>query len=109
MLQIKTIYLRKQQNLDEGNHGPNGTSFDAPTTSDCWSDSNLDTNIDNMYSGKEENLSSSPSPRKQFFQNVGRNFVLPLLDRVVGDEKRDVVSEKLESKLADADGDPENR
>jgi len=109
VLRESFLTVMSQQQLDEAHHGVNETSNDAPTISDCWSGSNIDANIDNMYSGKDHDSPSSPSPTKKFFQNVGRNVVLPFLDHVVGDKQEGDISEKLESKPANTDEVSEHR
>ena len=109
VLRESFLTVMSQQQLDEAHQGVNETSNDAPTISDCWSGSNIDANIDNMYSGKDHDSPSSPSPTKKFFQNVGRNVVLPFLDHVVGDKQDGDISEKLESKPANSDEDSEHR
>jgi hypothetical protein len=104
-VQLRDSFLSvvSQQQLDEDHRGVNATSNDAPSVNDCWSDSNIDANIDNMYSGKEHDASPLPSPTKQFLTNIGRNLVLPFLDHVVGEDP-----EKLQSKTATVDADSEN-
>jgi len=109
ILRESFLTVMSQQHLDEDYSGANETSNDEPTISDCWSDSNIDANIDNMYSGKEYDSPSSPSPTKLFFQNVGRTVVLPFLDHVVGDQKEDGIHKQLGSRPADDDEDSVNR
>jgi len=78
----------------------NDTSDETFSINDCWSQANVDANIDNMYDGKEHDTRHSPSGTRQFLKNVGRHVVLPFLDHVVGDQKEDDIAEKLESKPA---------
>jgi len=88
VLRDSFLTVMSQQQLDQDQRSVNESSSDALSISDCWSYSNIDANIDNMYSG---NTHDSPlsSPAKHFFHNVGRNVVLPFLDHVVGDQKND--------------------
>ena len=98
VLRDSFLTVMSQQQLDQDRCGANESSCDVRSISDCWSNSNIDANIDNMYSGDAHDSPSS-SPAKQFLQNVGRNVVLPFLDHVVGDPKDDDSLEKIESKV----------
>ena len=73
-----------------GDFNDSNASFDI---NDCWTDKNIEPNIDNMYSG-EVVEGHTPSPTKTFLKNVGRNYVLPFLDHVVGDRKEGDSSDK---------------
>lgn len=74
-----------------------GSSVGASDINDCWTESNMRTSIDNMYSnGEPKDL--SPSPTNFFLKRVSRNIVLPFLDQVVGDRKEGEHSENFESK-----------
>ena len=78
------------------------TSAGAADINDCWTDANIQANIDNMYISKEpRDLSPSPSPTKSFLKSIGRNVVLPFLDQVVGDRKKLENLENFESKRSD--------
>ena len=78
-------------------------SDEATNVVDCWSQANIDANIENMYSGNEHDMPSSPTGTRHFLKNVGRNVVLPFLDHVVGDGKQGESQGKLlESKPATA-------
>eukprot|EP00536_Pseudo-nitzschia_multiseries_P005085 jgi/Psemu1/11707/gm1.11707_g len=65
---------------------------------DCWSQAN----IENMYSGTEHDLPPSPTGTRQFLKKVGRKVVLPFLDHVVGDPKRDGDGENPEKSVSKA-------
>ena len=78
------------------------TSAGAADINDCWTDANIQANIDNMYISKEpRDLSPSPSPTKSFLKSIGRNVVLPFLDQVVGDRKKLENLENFEPKRSD--------
>ena len=78
------------------------TSAGAADINDCWTDANIQANIDNMYISKEpRDLSPSPSPTKSFLKSIGRNVVLPFLDQVVGDRKKLENLEDFEPKRSD--------
>ena len=77
------------QQQDSGDNGGTNDASEAPVhINDCWSGSNNDATINNMYDGKEHG-SSSPTTTKDFLKNVGRNVVLPFLDHVVGDKQKE--------------------
>ena len=93
-----------KETIDVG--GVDETLDGAYNINDCWTDTNIDANIDNMYNGEVHNSPSlSPSPTKQFLKSVGRNVVLPFLDHVVGDKKEGETPEKLDSKPANNEED----
>jgi len=96
VLRNSFLTVMSQQHLDEIHGGSGKAPHDAPTIKDCWSDANIDANIQNMYIGEEHNLPSSPSPTKEFFRNIGRNVVLPFFDHVVGDQNEVKAAENAE-------------
>jgi len=93
------------QQIDEENgaeeiitgSGIDGSSVGASGINDCWTDSSMQTNIDNMYSNEEPKELLQP-PTNVFLKRVSRNIVLPFLDQVVGDRKDGEHPRNFESK-----------
>jgi hypothetical protein len=95
------VILRDSFFTNAGGGIDDKTSAGAADINDCWTDANIQANIDNMYISKEPrdlSPSPSPSPTKSFLKSVGRRVVLPFLDQVVGDRKGGQNPENFESK-----------
>jgi hypothetical protein len=98
------VILRDSFFTNAGGGIDDKTSAGAADINDCWTNANIQANIDNMYISKEpRDLSPSPSPTKSFLKSIGRNVVLPFLDQVVGDRKKVENLENFESKRSDED------
>jgi hypothetical protein len=94
------VILRDSFFTNAGGEIGDKTSAGAADINDCWTDANIQANIDNMYISKEPR-DLSPSRTKSFLKSVGRNVVLPFLDQVVGDRKKVENLENFESKRSD--------